>query len=232
MKAYALDLRKRVVQFVQNGGTKAEAARRFDLARSSVYRYLAAAQQGALPPKTSWGSWRKLDPEELSAHVKKHPDATLLELQSIFGVSHNAVWVRLRQLGFTLKKLIKYRERNEVQRWLFRRELETLAGRPVYYLDECGVDHRLYREYGRAPRGERIYEAVAGKRRERTSVIAASRNNKLVAPRVLQGSCNTEVVDAYFAQVLLPLLPPGSVIVLDNARFHQSPARRRKRRPG
>jgi len=94
------------------------------------------------------------------------------------------------------------------------------------------VDHRLYREYGRAPRGERIYEAVAGKRRERTSVIAASRNNKLVAPRVLQGSCNTEVVDAYFAQVLLPLLPPGSVIVLDNARFHQSPARRRKRRPG
>jgi transposase len=30
-------------------------------------------------------------------------------------------------------------------------------------------------------------------------------------------------VDAYFAQVLLPALPPGSVIVLDNARFHQSP---------
>ncbi len=27
----------------------------------------------------------------------------------------------------------------------------------------------------------------------------------------------------YFAQVLLPALPPGSVIVLDNARFHQSP---------
>jgi transposase len=30
-------------------------------------------------------------------------------------------------------------------------------------------------------------------------------------------------VDAYWAQVLLPVLPPGSVIVLDNARFHQSP---------
>jgi transposase len=109
-----------------------------------------------------------------------------------------------------------------VQRWLFRRELEQLAPASVYYLDECGVDHRLYREYGRAPRGERIYETVAGRRRERTS-IAACQNGKLVAPLTFAGTCNTEVVDAYFEQVLLPELPPGSVIVLDNARFHQSP---------
>jgi transposase len=40
---------------------------------------------------------------------------------------------------------------------------------------------------------------------------------------VFQGRCTTEVVDAYFENVLLPELPPGSVIVLDNARFHQSP---------
>ena len=110
-----------------------------------------------------------------------------------------------------------------MQRWLFGRELEQLAPASVYYLDECGVDHRLYREYGRAPRGERIYETVAGWRRERTSVIAACQNGKLVAPLTFAGTCNTEVVDAYFAQVLLPELPPGSVIVLDNARFHQSP---------
>ena len=93
----------------------------------------------------------------------------------------------------------------------------------LYYLDECGVDHRLYREHGRAPRGERIYQEVAGKRRERTSIIAASQANKLVAPLVFQGCCNTEVVDVYFEKVLLPVLPPGSVIVLDNARFHQAP---------
>ena len=41
---------------------------------------------------------------------------------------------------------------------------------------------------------------------------------------MFQGSCNTEVVDVYFAQVLLPALPPGSVIVLDNASFHHSPS--------
>ena len=110
-----------------------------------------------------------------------------------------------------------------MQRWLFRRELEQRADRPVFYLDECGVDHRLYREYGRAPRGERIYQAVAGKRRGRTSLIAVSHAGKLVAPLVFQGTCTAEVVNVYFAEVLLPTLPPGSVIVLDNARFHQSP---------
>jgi transposase len=31
------------------------------------------------------------------------------------------------------------------------------------------------------------------------------------------------VVDVYFEKVLLPALPPGIVIVLNNAHFHQSP---------
>ena len=104
MKAYALDLRERVVNFIKSGGSKAEAARRFDLARSSVYRYLEAVKTGPLAPKTSWGHWRKLNPQKLQAQVKQHPDAPLKELQKVFGVSHHAIWVRLGQLGFTLKK--------------------------------------------------------------------------------------------------------------------------------
>src|ERR1035438_8443769 len=107
MKAYALDLRERVVKFINEGGSKVEAARRFGLGRRTVYRYLAAAQEGMLAPKKSWGHWRKLDPHQLQAHVKKHPDATLKELHWVFGVSHHAIWARLGQLGFTLKKTHK-----------------------------------------------------------------------------------------------------------------------------
>jgi transposase len=44
-----------------------------------------------------------------------------------------------------------------------------------------------------------------------------------VEPMSFEGCCNTDVVNAYFEQMLLPVLPPGSVIVIDNARFHQSP---------
>jgi transposase len=107
MKAYALDLRERVVKFLQAGGSKAEAGRRFAVARRTVYRYLAAAKAGQLAPKTSWGKWRKLDPQKLTAHVKKQPDATLKEIATALAVSHNAVWVRLGKLGFTLKKTHK-----------------------------------------------------------------------------------------------------------------------------
>ena len=49
-----------------------------------------------------------------------------------------------------------------------------------------------------------------------------------MAPFVFEGSCNTEVVDTYFEKVLLPVLPRGSVIVLDNARFHQSPSTQKR----
>src|ERR1039457_3644941 len=130
MKAYTLDLRERVIQFVQAGGSKAEAARRFAVGRRTVYRYLAAATAGTLAPKTTWGTWRKLDPQKLQAHVRQQPDATLQELATVFGRG------------------------------------------------EGGVDHRLCRESGRSPRGERIYEAVPGKRRERTRLISAARHGK------------------------------------------------------
>ena len=75
MKAYGLDLRERVVKFIAHGGAKAEAARWFGIGRRTVHRYLTAARSGVLAPKTSWGHWRKLDPQRLQAHAKKHPDA-------------------------------------------------------------------------------------------------------------------------------------------------------------
>jgi transposase len=110
-----------------------------------------------------------------------------------------------------------------VQRWLFRRELERLAGLPVYFLDECGVNHGLYNPYARAPRGEAVYADVPGARRGRTSVISASRDGGLVCPFTFEGHCNGDVVLTYFREMLLPSIPEGSVIVLDNASFHKSP---------
>ena len=156
MKAYALDLRERVVKFIQAGGSKVEAGRRFELGRSTVYRYLAAVKTNTLTPKTSWGAWRKLDPAKLQAHVIKHPDATLTELAAALDVSHNAVWVRLRQLGCTLKKTRKISRAKRSPAGALPPRTRKLASANVYSLDECGVDHRLDREWGAAPGGTNL----------------------------------------------------------------------------
>lgn len=86
-------------------------------------------------------------------------------------------------------------------------------------------DHRLYRESGRLPRGRGsgFIKAVAGHNGGNApGIIAASQQGRLVAPLVFQGCGNTEVVDTYFEQVPQPELPPGRVMLWDNARFHQS----------
>jgi hypothetical protein len=57
---------------------------------------------------------------------------------------------------------VRYRERDEVQRWLFRRGIGRLAGHPVFFLDESGVNRRLYGTHARAPRGEAVHEDTPG----------------------------------------------------------------------
>ena len=39
--SYSVDLRKRVVSYVESGGSKSEAARRFEVSRKTVYNWLA-----------------------------------------------------------------------------------------------------------------------------------------------------------------------------------------------
>jgi hypothetical protein len=84
---------------------RAEAARLFRLGERTVYRYLAAAKTNTLAPKTRWGHWRKLDPAKLQAHVRHQPDATLQELQRVFGISHCFEFGRRSRIRALLENL-------------------------------------------------------------------------------------------------------------------------------
>jgi transposase len=107
MKAYGLDLRERIVNFVNAGGSKVEAAKRFGVARKTVYNYLTLVQAGALTPKESWGSWKKFEPAKVRAYVAKHPEATLWEIGRAFRGTDVGALSALRLLGITLKKTRK-----------------------------------------------------------------------------------------------------------------------------
>jgi transposase len=68
-----LDLRERAVKFINDGGSKVEAARRFDLGRQTVYRYLAAAHEGMLAPKKTGGIGANLIRKHFSPTSKNIP---------------------------------------------------------------------------------------------------------------------------------------------------------------
>ena len=104
MKPYPLALRTRIVGFVNEGGSKTEAASRFKTSRMTVYRYCNAAKEGGLAPKPQGGSPKRFADEALRRDVEARPSATLKERAKAFGVHHNAIWKRLRLLKVTLKK--------------------------------------------------------------------------------------------------------------------------------
>ncbi len=114
MNAYSEDLRKKIVQTLQRGTTKSEAARSFGVSRSSVKRYAKLAEQGhPLTPKKRPGSKPKMDQTAsrlLDADMEERPSATLAERREYLGrvagvwVSESTVSRMLKRLGWSRKK--------------------------------------------------------------------------------------------------------------------------------
>jgi transposase len=114
MNAYSDDLRRKIVEAVERGMPKIEAARAFGVGISSVKRYVATYREGrSLSPKKRPGSKPKLDEgarKLLEANLEEHPEATLPQrrefLQQVCGVSvsDSTVSRMLRRMGWTRKK--------------------------------------------------------------------------------------------------------------------------------
>lgn len=93
-------------------------------------------------------------------------------------------------------------------------------------MDESGFAPSAERQYGYAPRGEKIYGLRSGDRRPRTSLIAARIGRALAAPMLFEGTCNAAVFNAWLEKELCPILNENMVIIMDNAAFHKSAATR------
>jgi transposase len=114
MKAYSEDLRRKVVEAIQRGMGKSEAARSFGVSLSSVKRYVAKAHQGgSLTPKKHPGPRPKLDERArrlLEADVEQRPALSLRErgrfLERVAGVkvSQSTLSRLLRRMGFSPKE--------------------------------------------------------------------------------------------------------------------------------
>ena len=104
--AYSLDLRERILAFVDDGGKKAEACRIFRIGHDTLFRWLRQrVEEGTIAPRPR-GKYktRKIDDATLRKHIKGHGDATLEEIAVVFDVSAVAIWKACKRLKITRKK--------------------------------------------------------------------------------------------------------------------------------
>lgn len=127
----------------------------------------------------------------------------------------------IKNWGLLEKKTYGYEERDEEKRSEFLKKLEKVEKQKLVYVDEAGFDNRENYPYGYSLKGERCYSLKPGKKRERTSWIAALKSGKIFAPLTFEGSCNRDLFEAWLSEKLIPQLKSGDIIILDNATFHK-----------
>ena len=104
-KAYSIDLRSRVIDYIKIGNNQRIASKIFKVSKSAISRWWNRyKEEGTIKPKAKLGSKGKVNPEHLKDFVGVNPDKTLAETGNHFGVSACSIYRRLKKLGFSYKK--------------------------------------------------------------------------------------------------------------------------------
>lgn len=137
-------------------------------------------EQGHLERKKRVVKKCKIPLEELKAFVEAHPDAFLRKIAVRFDCTVPSVWAALKQMKVILKKTTSFKEQNPEKVSEFLDILDNLKDLPVLSIDETGIDRYLYRPYVGAPRGEKVYDKISGRRFERTNEVEQTLNGSFL----------------------------------------------------
>ena len=235
-RAYSTDLRRRVIEAVETGASRREAAELFEIDPSSAVRWLQCWNDtGRCTPKPHRGSVSPLEEfaEEILALVAEQPDLTLQETVVELGerrirTSKSAVsrFFQRHEITFKKKNLrAAEQQRTDVararRRWV--REQRLLDTNRLVFIDETAVTTKMVRLWGRSPRGVELIGRAPFGRWETITFVAGLRHNKMVAPMTIEGAMNGQMFLAYVKQCLIPTLRRGDIVVIDNVGFHKVP---------
>lgn len=79
----------------------------------------------------------------------------------------------------------------------------------------------MTRNYGRAPRGQRVKEATPQGHWQTVTMLAVLTVRGLEAPMTIAEPTDGDIFLAYLEQVLCPQLRPGQVVIMDNLSAHK-----------
>lgn len=103
--AYSHDLRKKALDYIENGGSKVLAGQIFGVTVQTLINWVKRKKQGNLAPDTTKKrAPQKLETEKLKMYIENHPDKYLREIAEEFGVTITAVFYACKRLKITLKK--------------------------------------------------------------------------------------------------------------------------------
>ncbi len=91
----------------------------------------------------------------------------------------------------------------------------------LVFIDETGVNTKMTRLYGRAPKGQRLKAKAPFGHWKTITFVAGLRPTGVTAPWVLDGAMDGAAFRAYIHHALAPTLKAGDIVVMDNLPAHK-----------
>ena len=108
-KPYSVDLRKRVLKYIEETADKIKASQLFNVGIATIYRWIARkTQTGNIEPSPKKAYKKKIDDQRLIAYVEQNPDHFLSEIATHFKTTLQAVFYALQRLKITRKKRLRF----------------------------------------------------------------------------------------------------------------------------
>jgi transposase len=102
---YSVDLREKVLKYLEKNNSQAEASKLFNIGESTVQRWASQyKKQGYVKPRKRPYAFRRIDPEELKKFLEDNPDLFLFEIAQHFSVTLQAIFYACKRLKITRKK--------------------------------------------------------------------------------------------------------------------------------
>ena len=201
-KPCSLELRERVVDAVESGASRREAAEWFEVSPSSAIKWMQRRRAtGSIAAKPSGGSISPLEEHAdfLLSLIAGRPDLTLDEIvvamrkRRIAG-SRSAVWRFFSGTISASKKSLRAAEQERAdvararRRWMQEQGMFDTAR--LVFIDETATSTNMVRLRGRCPRGMRLIDHVPHGHWKMITFVAGLRRRAMVAPWVLDGPMN------------------------------------------
>lgn len=235
MAAHSMETRKNVLRALLKGElTQDEIAEQFGVCvrwvRLLYHRWMTTGRiepsphGGGFPPKITAEK-----EQQIRAFLQQCPDATLEEIRTACGLSVSlaAICKALKRMGLPRKKKDTHaseQDQPEVQekrrKWKFKTARADV--KHFVFIDQTGINTRMQRDYGRAPKGVRVIGSIPDKHYQNSTVMGAMRLDGTVQTFVYDGGTDVPTMLTFIESVLAPSLTTGDIVIWDNLRTHLS----------